>query len=527
MKITADVSSIMSSDRTVIVEHGEGADRRQVTFGITLYKRNSFSEDNDTFRAPNEYWASLPEREQAEIYAIYEDVRELFDSSIGYTELKEELTKKVTQLMRYHETGRVINWIKHNPLLKVPSGPPPRGIAMTYKHDVDKDTTPDQTYIYSDYLGLMALSVILRVMIPIWAMYNKPAKDATSKEHKEVHSFLLLRNSEIYDSEPMRRLDRYISANIKKDTFTGNHTLAFICSDDMPFVLRSLVCVRKLCLGELYFDHDPRQNLAALVYVYIVDRPAPQGNNYSEQVREKKIRKEGAGETTENSGSTLEMYKGRATITVGRIAELEYALRDPIAIALQLCQDGDAKLIEADMRVAMDTSKELLEKEIKKPQQVLAPWVLAPVFPPQAVFHMEEDKMATMCAITEVVLRHRGFGYLALLSTAVAMPEDTGMRITPQGSRAQIGDDLSSEVEKYFPFRREPRRKTATHTSYCFVTEDIKKLAAEFTRYTWRATAAESLVRQVLGTHMRRLPLLSQLRSDLTSMLVDAERRLS
>lgn len=519
MRISADVASIISTERMVVIEHEFDGVTRKVTFPLSLYKKNHFAQDNETFQVINEYWASLTHHAQGEIYRVYEDVRELFDSVTGNTELKIELTKLVTQLMEYHRTKDVKHWILYNSQLKVPSD-----VKREYVYDVDKNTTEDKTYTFDDYVGLMSLSVIFRAMIPIWAMHNKPAKDAIGKTLKEMSSFMLLQNSEVYRSEPMERLIRYIKANINKDTYTGNHTLEFICSSDMPIYLLSLVCVRKLCLGELY-SNEPRQNLAALVYTYIIERPSPHGGDHSQQVRTKKLKKEGAGEGNENSGSTLELYKARAAITVGRMAEMRYSLRDPISLAIELCPDADPEVVERDCRFALKSSTEMLDKGIQIPQVLLAQWVIDPVFPAQGMMHMEEDVIAQVCAITETVLRHRGFGYLALLSTAVAMQDDSLMRVTTVGSKAQITDELATALEVNYPFRREPKRKTATNSSYDFVQEDIKALSLEFGRHTWRATADEKLVIEVLKTHVRRVNILPQLRTDIGMMLVNSEEQ--
>lgn len=220
MRISADVASIISTERMVVIEHEFDGVTRKVTFPLSLYKKNHFAQDNETFQVINEYWASLTHHAQGEIYRVYEDVRELFDSVTGNTELKIELTKLVTQLMEYHRTKDVKHWILYNSQLKVPSD-----VKREYVYDVDKNTTEDKTYTFDDYVGLMSLSVIFRAMIPIWAMHNKPAKDAIGKTLKEMSSFMLLQNSEVYRSEPMERLIRYIKANINKDTYTGNHTL--------------------------------------------------------------------------------------------------------------------------------------------------------------------------------------------------------------------------------------------------------------------------------------------------------------
>lgn len=93
------------------------------------------------------------------------------------------------------------------------------------------------------------------------------------------------------------------------------------------------------------------------------------------------------------------------------------------------------------------------------------------------------------------------------------------------GSKSQITDDLAQALAVNFPFQREPKRKTATNSNYDFVQEDIKRLSSEFARFTWRATADEALVTKVLGTHLRRVGILPQLKSDIGYMLVDSEQQ--
>lgn len=510
MIIEADKSSLLSQDRSVRIAHGD----LSVLFKISLYKQEHFRRDVETFASINDYWASLPPKAQEEIYNIYADIRELFDSVRGMVELRDELMDLVAKLMSYHNPVDVIRWIQFHSGLSVP-----RSVEPEYKRDVDKNTTRDQTYIYEDYLGLMALSVIFRAMIPIWTVYNKTVSNDGNKVSKETHSFQLLRKSVIFDSKPLERLTRYIAANLNKSSHTGNHTLELICSDDMPEYHLALVCVRKLCLGELRVD-DPRQNLAALVYNFITDRPGPQGNDYSRRVQEKRIPSEGAGETGENNGSTLELYKVRATVTVGRIAEMEFPWGRPHDLCIQLAPDYNP----AHLDEALQTTQELYTRGIKPCNIQLAQWVVAPVFPPMGLYYMENHLLLRALAVTETVLRTRGFKHLALLSTAHAIDlDDADMRVSPVGTKSHMSQELVERIAKNFPYVREQRKRSSGQTRQCFVTEDIKDLAFQFAEHTWRATASEELVKEVLRTSVRRIPILSSLRSDLGSMLCDAE----
>jgi len=516
MKIESDSGTILSQDKSVRISHTEDGVKRGVTFPITLYKQDYFKSD-ETFSSINSYWAQLPQADQDEIFRIYENIRELFDSVNGIKELNDELKVYVANLMAFHSAPDVERWIRTTSGLEVP-----KSVQQEYSFDVDKNTTRDQTYIYSDYLGLMSLSVILRAMIPIWAVYNKTIRSDSGKSSKDTHSFQLLEKSSIYKCEPMERLRRYIQANLNKSSHTGNHTLELLCSDDMPEINLALVCVRKLCLGELRVD-DPKQNLAALVYNYIVDRPPPQGQDFSKRVLEKKIPTEGGGESGENNGSTLELYKARSTVTVGRIAEMEYAWKDPHNLARYLCPE----YVPSHLDRALETTQELYTHTVHPCMLTLAQWVLAPVFPPMGLFYMDTNLILRAFAVTETVLRGRGFKSLALLSSAYSLDdEDEGMRVTPVGSKSHIGAEIQERMLGPFPYAREQRKRTATPVRTCFVTEDIKDLSSKFLEHTWRATADIELVTEVLRTSsVRRIPIPPNLRSELALMLLDAEER--
>lgn len=517
MIIIPDIESMVKQERQVITEHNGSRQR----FTIHMYKKDKFSKDSLTFYPINLYWESIPERDQQAIFECYEDAQELFDSITGVNELKQYLTDISSRLMSFHEIPRVRRWLEYDSPFRVPPDIDPH-----YKPDVDRSTTRDQTYTYDDYLGLMSMSVIFRAMIPIWSVYSKTAKFDSGKDWRDLNSLWLLKDSNVYKSEEMQRLLRYIKANIRPDTHTGNHVLAGIPKDDLPQHLLARVCVLKLCMGELLEKGAPiegnKYNLPALVYNSIIEPPSPQGGDYSQRVLTKEVLTEGRGETNDSNSSVLEYYKARSPVTVGRIAEMEYSLRDPYAIAAQLCPEADMRNLE----IALETSQKLYTEVIQPCLITLSQWVIAPAFPPKGCYYLEPDLLIRIFAITETVLRHRGFGSLALLSTAYTVKEDEGMRITSVVGKSHMPEQLFSSISHYFPYRKESRRKANTQAEDCFVISDIKKLSTEFARFTWRATAADSLVEEVQGSaRSRRITILPNLRNDLATMLCQAEEQ--
>ena len=92
---------------------------------------------------------------------------------------------------------------------------------------------------------------MLRCMIPIWGEYISSTRQETGTRHKEFYAFQLLNNSNISKSVPMVKLCNYVEAIVGPDKYNNVNTLNGISSEDFGYWLLSLVCVRRLCVGDI------------------------------------------------------------------------------------------------------------------------------------------------------------------------------------------------------------------------------------------------------------------------------------
>ena len=505
MRAEADVSKMAASGQQMWLEH-KG---REAIFPLSMFKKNFFQPEQETFVHINRYWEELPEQEQDAIFELYSSISEDFDSMLSSEMLKERLMVKVTQLLDLHPLTKMEEWVRFKSGVQVPSS-----FNEEYVENVDKNTTPDKTYTKSQYYSLIALSLVLRVMVPIWGSYIKKIRTQVGNDFKESSAFLLMRNSQLYHSEPMGKLFRYIKAQIGKDAFNAANTLSFISSEDFPHWLLALVCVKSLCVGDIR-SREPSANLASLVYNKIIQRVMYGESDYTNVVKSKKA--DDFGPEGDSKISNLERFKTSASISLGQIVEMEFSLRDIYQASVKLCPDIDPMLLQRSIQ----SSAGLENCRITMPQMTLLRWVFSPIIPPRGMAYMPLYIIVSALGALEAILWTRGHQYLALLSTSYAIFDDAVHRVAHTASKMRPHEDLTEGIKKYFPYTQVHQGKNNQVTEVCLVTNSINNLASEIAKCTWRMTADDELIKEALGATARRLPQIPNVRDEITRLVTE------
>lgn len=505
MRAEADVSKMAASGQQMWIEH-KG---QEAIFPLSMFKKNFFEPAQETFVHINRYWEQLPEQEQDEIFALYASISEDFDSMLSSEMLKDLLVVKVAALLDLHPLNKMEEWVRFKSDIKVPPS-----FNEVYVENVDKNTTPDKTYTVSQYIQLVSLSLVLRVMVPIWGSYIKKTRAQVGRDFKEASAFLLMRNSKLYNSEAMGKLYRYIKAQIGKEAFNAANTLSFISSEDFPQWLLALVCVKSLCVGDVRC-REPNTNLASLVYNKIIQRVMYGESDYTNVVKSKKA--DEFGVEGDSKISNLERFKTSASISLGQIVEMEFSLRDIFQASVKLCPDIDPGLLHRSLQ----TSSELEHVRITMPQMTLLRWVFSPIIPPRGMAYMPLPTIVSALGALEAILWTRGHPYLALLSTSYAIIDDAVHRVAHTASKMRPQEDLTDGIRKYFPYKQAHQSKNNCVTEVCLVTNSINNLAQEIAKCTWRMTADEKLIKELLGSTARRLPLIPNVRDEITRLVIE------
>lgn len=505
MKAIADLNRMAMNGLQMWLEH----DGEEAFFQLAMFKRNYFDDAQETFTHINRYWAQMPMDKQVQIFRLYQSIAEDFDSLMNREMLKTLLTQKVTQLMDLHDLAEIENWVRFQSGITIPSN-----FTEEYVENIDKNTTPDKTYTRGEYIQLVSLSLALRAMVPIWGSYIKTIRAETGNAFKEHSAFLLLKESKIYNSATMDKLACYIRAQIGKDAFNPVNTLDLISSEDFPRVLLAVVCVKRLCVGDIR-SKEANQNLASLVYNTISQRVLYGESDYTNVVKSKKA--DDFGPDGENKISNLERFKTSASISLGQITEMEYSMRDIYQCSVKLCPELDIDLLDRSLSTAVF----LTNVKIMPPQMTLLRWVFSPVIPPRGVPYLPRQIIINALGALEAILWTRGHRYLALLATSYAIIDDTVHRVSHIASRMRPTENNTEELRKYFPYTQVFQGKNGTVNEVCLVSEAINKISSEFTRFTWRATAHEELLMGELGNVTRRIPAIPDLKNEITKLVIE------
>ena len=183
MKIDADISLMELNGGRMTIENRD----LKAFFSFSTFKKDQFDNTNEVFNHINLYWAQQSVPYQESVFACYKRCEDLFNDVISLDELTSRLKDQVKALYDLHPYDQMRKWVMNQSELRIPSG-----FHKTYLHDPDRNTSEDKTYLYEDYRDMMTLSLLLRLMVPLWASYIRHIRSHTGNGLKELQAYRLL-----------------------------------------------------------------------------------------------------------------------------------------------------------------------------------------------------------------------------------------------------------------------------------------------------------------------------------------------
>jgi len=263
-----------ASPRVVTVSHQKrnadgSVDTVSLEFNISTYTKTSDrSESVDTtkmFNEINSYLATRPQQELDAIMSVYERAHEVFQHQYELSALEKTLQKLTQELDSYLDLKAIRDWVVFHSKIGIPAS-----VHETYA-DNDMQDYVDRTYVRKDYLDLVAMTIALRPMVPIWGEYIAMNETVTGSNMKENVAFMLLYYTKLVVSEPMERLRRYVAATIansKENTVNAAAILTTLGSTSTPDWVTSLAVVRRLAIGEITITDD-NSSIVTNIFQYI------------------------------------------------------------------------------------------------------------------------------------------------------------------------------------------------------------------------------------------------------------------
>lgn len=495
----------------VIISHKN----REIGFGISVFGRANFSDDEyDVFSQINQYWESLPDEVQDKIFDIYDRIHQGFGNLMNSQDLIEYISTLVADLMSYHDLETMKDWISFNSNIVIPDV-----FDTEYKHSIDNNTSREKTYIRSDYVKLVALSLSLRAMIPVWGEYISNIRHNVGNAFKEYYAFRLLGKSNIIQSPSMEKLKFYIEHIVADDKFNPNNSLNSISSEDFGYWLLALVCVRRLCVGDIR-GTTANSHLITLVYKFIIQKTNSDDSNFENIIRDKKFAENNTD--SDSKTSVLEMYKIKTSISIGSIVELEYSLRDIPAAAHRLSANINPAMLER----SLTTCRALDSVELLEPQITLLRWVFKPVISPRGIMYLPKPVIVQALGALETILWARGHKYLAILASSHAIFNDEKeMIVSPVDSKMRVPEETAKILDEIYPYSKDVSGRRGNKKPTNPAMDAIDELTNNLMMFTWRTTCDESLLMEVFGNTSRKLPIKPDIKLDLTKLVIQIGQR--
>ena len=254
MEINVKEGYITSTE--LVVSNGD----INIPFNASPYGSGTFKKF-DVFHYFNLYMKTKDKTFNDSVFTYMINIKNALDSIFEPGRLAIELTKQVTPMLNLFSIQDMVTWINFKSDIILPPH-----FETKFTEDIDKATTREQTYLRSDYANLVAVSLILRVMVPIWSEYISRVRQDSGTMRKEYVSGQLVVHSNIYKSEVIDKLSEYIDVCVNNNHFNNpSLILGGVSSEDFLDWMTSLVIIRRLAVGDVR-GLDPKVNLITSVY---------------------------------------------------------------------------------------------------------------------------------------------------------------------------------------------------------------------------------------------------------------------
>lgn len=442
----------------------------------------------------NAFWATLPAHRQDAIWSCYFRIHDALNHTSDALMLIRILTPLVQELYAAHGDdllSRLEIWISHAAGINIPSR-----FKDEYVHSDAKPGTREKTYIRSDYVKLVVLSLALRPIVPIWSEFLRTTKGDTGTNYKELYAYALLAKTPLYDCAAMERMRTYIKNIVKPDQPMTDSIVRGIGSEDFADALLASLMVTRICVGDIRGLED-QPCLVITSYKYITQETRQQkGGGANASI----ARKDFATGDGDNEPSRLESYKPKAEHAQGDLSPYKVYADNIEVVARRLTSDIDLDLL----RLLLDNNQKLRKEPLLDAQLTLMQYVIAPVISPRAVFNMPKETVVKLLSLAQCVLWQKGHRKLSLFTTSVPVPDGDEMMLSGIGTTARLPKEHVAELERLYPYTRLPlSRPNAKVVNDAINAIDIQ--SQRLIKSDWFITAPDFMVVEATGKLQRRV----------------------
>jgi hypothetical protein len=490
-----------------LITHEINNEVKSISFQISHFGKKNFKVEAEVniFEFLNKYWESLSYEEQTQIFYVYLNIHDLFTATISTADLDHQLKLAVKQLIDvHHNLERLQEWIAFDHKAIAITVPP--DVKSQYEHSIDRNTSPDKTYLKTDYTKLISLSLCLRCMVPVWGDYISMIRSHTGNEFKEKSAYELLLYSSIVHSEPVKKLLAYIEHIVAADIFKPDQILDLIPSEDYPHHLLCFICVKRLSIAD-FSGRTPESHLVKLLYKFLMQKTGGADQDFGNGVREKKFDEQGSADEVRNSA--LERYRLNASISLGDIEFISHVIKDPYQSARKISTLVNFENLTRSLNTIQEfnTLNETgRKKSITIAQVTLLQWIFDPIIKSSSASYLNRDDIIKC---------------LAVLSTCYPMENSGEFFVSGTDSRNRLSKENEEKLNQIYCFSQYAVSKKGNLETSNRIFDTIDKIADALSNASWRATIHEDCLREVFGNISRKISIKPDIKNELAKLIIE------
>lgn len=499
---------------SVRLSHGADSQVWEMRAYSRVKDKESDSPMEAIFDEINAYWATLSAERQRMLWDVYLMIGQVLDLGYDQIAISKQLRGLVKQLYMLMPLDEIRHFVNFKTNVRLP-------MNLRDMYSPDDPYPPVRTYLRSDYMELVVLTVALRPMVPIWGRFIAVTQKETGT-YKEMAAMALLHDSPMIGCAPMERLQNYVehtvSATVPPNSM-NTAVLAMLGSSELPTWVLAQTLVRRLAVTDVSAPTDAK-GLISNIYLFITNALRSIDRRFDPLLGGRTgIKKRPSEQGDEETNSSIaENYKIIQRVSDGTIVVSQVWTENVRRMAKAIDPTIPKKMTDVCLSAAM-------ELERSPPGQhavVFAQYVFGSrrALSPGAVPTL--DKLATIrtLAITQAALWHWGFHDLANLTTASAMQLPQDEMVVSVDTRGRISKELMDELQEIYKHSKQGRTKQHTVRQTNVGSVGIDLLCEMMVGYDWQLNSPPDLLALASNVQHRRMMVPPDIRNQLARLII-------
>ena len=414
-------------------------------------------------------------------------------------------THNILDLLDYKD---ILNWV-----INVRKIPTIKSLIVSFdsKGERMSDSTKEQTYTQSEYLELVALTIITKAILPVVGLLSSVRNTDLKGSRREYTLYNLIRTHKNIVTPALSKLTGFVEKLVEQSNKDIDVTAIRVIEkniavgETVTYALSILMLTR---IPTHVIENDTEEkHLVNKLYGAVGNVLTNKGDTSNAIRKTKNVLDYDASDGSQMS--VLESYNVTTKLPKGWEDEFNFAVSDIDTIISQLPVTVSRDIVDD----AYKCTKIFEVKDISDIQTSMLSYIFKGVIDPRSIPYLSLDSLLNLLAVGFGFLWTLDSKYLAVLLISVANTESEGdMSINMTVNRTRLTDDLKNQLQKWYPYNKVINANKTTNLAE----EAANKIANNVYTKRWDVVVDDKYVNSIGGHGV-----FTSLRSDMKILFVE------